>query len=214
MRCLRLCTRFYSDGRLKLRPYQNECVDACLDAIEQRGLTRIGVSSPTGSGKTTMFLELAERIRPLQNGQSCVLILVNGITLARQAAERAQSMFPGKVIEIEQGSQHGSGHADITVGTVQTLRQPARLAKYNAHAFKCVVVDEAHHSTSPSYLSVLSHFNKDIVPHRNNEPSTNAVTPIIGFSATFTRHDGIALGQVYQEIVFHKDFMDLMNEKW
>lgn len=37
-----------------LRPYQEECVAACLEAL-QDGITRIGVSSPTGSGKTTML---------------------------------------------------------------------------------------------------------------------------------------------------------------
>ena len=37
-----------------LRDYQEECVQACLSTIKG-GITRIGVSSPTGSGKTTIF---------------------------------------------------------------------------------------------------------------------------------------------------------------
>lgn len=37
-----------------LRPYQVEVIEACVDALD-RGLQRIGVSSPTGSGKTVML---------------------------------------------------------------------------------------------------------------------------------------------------------------
>jgi hypothetical protein len=37
-----------------LRPYQVEVIHACMSALE-RGVNRIGVSSPTGSGKTVML---------------------------------------------------------------------------------------------------------------------------------------------------------------
>jgi len=222
---LPLATRFYevryygvrmcTSGSVKLRPYQQECVDACIDALERKHLTRIGISAPTGSGKTTMFLELVSRIFSREANTSHALILVNGITLAQQAAERAKRMFPHMTVDMDQGARHvASGVADITVATVQTLRQPKRLAKYNPHKFKCVIVDEAHHSTSPSYLSVLSHFHKAIVPSNKHGSTTDATTPIIGFSATFTRHDGVALGLVFEEIVFHKDFLDMIDEQW
>ena len=78
-----------------------------------------------------------------------------------------------------------------------------------------MIVDEAHHATSASYLSVLSHFNCDIQSlnlEKISEKECNV--PIIGFSATFTRHDGVSLGQVFEEIVFHKDFLDMIDEQW
>jgi hypothetical protein len=37
-----------------LRPYQVEVIHACMSALK-RGVNRIGVSSPTGSGKTVML---------------------------------------------------------------------------------------------------------------------------------------------------------------
>jgi hypothetical protein len=37
-----------------LRPYQVEVIHACMSALA-RGVNRIGVSSPTGSGKTVML---------------------------------------------------------------------------------------------------------------------------------------------------------------
>lgn len=39
-----------ADG-FTLRPYQEDCVRACLDALHG-GINRMGISSPTGSGKT------------------------------------------------------------------------------------------------------------------------------------------------------------------
>lgn len=38
--------------------------------------------------------------------------------------------------------------------------------------------------------------------------------PILGFSATFSRHDGLALGKVFDRIVFHKDLLEMIGEKW
>ncbi len=37
-----------------LRPYQVEAIESCMDALS-RGVRRMGVSSPTGSGKTVML---------------------------------------------------------------------------------------------------------------------------------------------------------------
>lgn len=37
-----------------LRPYQIDVIETCVKALD-RGLRRIGVSSPTGSGKTVML---------------------------------------------------------------------------------------------------------------------------------------------------------------
>lgn len=38
--------------------------------------------------------------------------------------------------------------------------------------------------------------------------------PIVGFSATFSRHDGLALGSVFERIVYHRDFTEMIDEKW
>lgn len=195
-----------------LRPYQIECVETCLEAIGN-GAKRIGVSSPTGSGKTTMFTELLARI-PSEKGRSQALILVNAVALAEQASETVERMLPHLRVEIEQGAKYrASGTADVTVATVQSLKNASRLEKYDPWKFKCVIVDEAHHSTSATYRTVLSHFNSDI-PCDEPEIDVPVRVPIIGFSATFSRHDGLALGTVFDQIVFHKDFLAMIEEQW
>ncbi|PWN40929.1 P-loop containing nucleoside triphosphate hydrolase protein [Ceraceosorus guamensis] len=220
----------------KLRPYQEECVIECLQAISE-GFKRIGVSSPTGSGKTTIFTSLLARLPqlPAKYGRSAnqVLIIVSSIELALQTAEVVGRTYPSLLVEIEQGSKfHATGAADVTVATIQTLnRSEGRLNKFDPRNFKGVIVDEAHHAASPSYRSILHHFNPNVGrPETLSQddveedvkqpvfPMEAALAkhdlPIIGFSATFARHDGVALGSVFERIVFHRDFLEMIEEEW
>ncbi|GJJ13897.1 hypothetical protein Clacol_008154 [Clathrus columnatus] len=136
---------------VKLRPYQESCLQACLGAFEE-GTRRIGVSLPTGSGKTTVFVSLINRLPP-RGKATRALVIVNSVELARQAANQVSTMFPQLSVEIEQGTKyHASGSADITVATYQTLLQPPRIAKFDPGYLKAIVVDEAHHSAAPSYV--------------------------------------------------------------
>ncbi|OCH96088.1 P-loop containing nucleoside triphosphate hydrolase protein [Obba rivulosa] len=201
-----------------LRPYQESCIDACLDALRE-GSTRIGVSLPTGSGKTTVFISLLSRIDPLEKcpKASQALIIVNSIELALQAAAQTEKLCPEWSVEIEQGQKHqASGRADVTVATYQTLLQPERLAKFNPNSLKAIIVDEAHHAAAPSYRRILSHFNP-VIQHPDKlfrPPTLRNPIPILGFSATFSRHDGVALGSVFERIVYHRDFLEMIKEQW
>ena len=100
---------------ISLRPYQEHCLETCLDALNQ-GSTRIGVSLPTGSGKTTVFISLLSRIpEPTQNPAATrSLVIVHSIELARQTASQVARLFPHWTVEIEQGTKHkASGLADV-----------------------------------------------------------------------------------------------------
>jgi len=71
-----------------------------------------------------------------------------------------------------------------------------------------------------SYRRILSHFDPVIISDRTfsvagpSEPPTSSGIPIVGFSATFSRHDGLALGSVFERIVYHRDFLEMIDEKW
>ncbi|KAH6917519.1 DEAD box family helicase [Coprinopsis sp. MPI-PUGE-AT-0042] len=206
------------------RPYQEHCLKACLEAL-QNGVSRIGVSLPTGSGKTTVFIELLSRLRAASKLGTRSLVIVNSIELARQSAATAQQLYPEWTVEIEQGAKYNaSGLADLTVATYQTLLNPNRVEKFDPKYFKAVVVDEAHHAAAPSYRKLLSQFHCDIRPKvqtvdaekqaQDLTPEHDHRVPIIGFSATFSRHDGLALGSVFEEIVYHRDFLEMMAEEW
>lgn len=112
------------------------------------------------------------------------------------------------------------------MATWQTLISGERIRKFDPSLYKIVIVDEAHHAAASSYLHILSHFNDAVQSSRRDteesspEPSSsssavnNNNVAIVGFSATFSRHDGLALGKVFQEMVFHKDFREMIQESW
>ncbi|GLB36102.1 putative type III restriction enzyme, res subunit [Lyophyllum shimeji] len=203
---------------LTLRPYQEHCISACVDALAS-GASRIGVSLPTGSGKTTVFISLLSRISPPVSNPAALrsLIIVNSIELARQSANQVAALFPNWSVEIEQGTKHkATGRADVTVATYQTLLNAARLEKFDPRHLKAIIVDEAHHAAAPSYRRLLSHFDPAIKhpdPAYKLPPLAHTI-PIIGFSATFSRHDGLALGSVFERIVYHRDFLQMIKEQW
>jgi hypothetical protein len=106
-----------TSGGITLRPYQHAAIQACVDAFDS-GLTRIGVSSPTGSGKTTMFMKLIPKVVEKQLGDKVerkqTLIIVNSVELARQSKNAAERLLPeGWTVEVEQGSSIASGRADV-----------------------------------------------------------------------------------------------------
>jgi ATP-dependent helicase IRC3 len=106
--------RQHNVSPLILRPYQEICLRACLDA-HSIGVSRIGVSLPTGAGKTAVFISLLSSLEP-RNGRPDAtrsLVIVNSIQLAKQAAAQAKHQRPDWVIEIEQGRHKASGDADL-----------------------------------------------------------------------------------------------------
>jgi ATP-dependent helicase IRC3 len=68
---------------------------------------------------------------------------------------------------------------------------------------------------NPRYRRLLSRFHAGIKSPETPQgmPPVHNV-PVIGFSATFGRHDGLALGSVFEEIVYHRDFVEMIAEQW
>jgi ATP-dependent helicase IRC3 len=103
---------------IRLYNYQSEAITACLDHFVQ-GKNRIAVSSPTGSGKTTMMLSVIERLwGTAEPNRRQVLILVPSIQIAGQIKDAAKQYLKGQhkfqcTIEVEQGENKTDGDADM-----------------------------------------------------------------------------------------------------
>ncbi|ORY27479.1 P-loop containing nucleoside triphosphate hydrolase protein [Naematelia encephala] len=210
-------TSSYSSA-ITLRPYQEDAITKCLDAI-QSGKTRIGVSSPTGSGKTTMFMNLIPQVPYSGQGRGRTFILVSSVELANQAEEAVKQLLGDKwTVEVEQSKRKASGAADVTIATYQTLNNIERLRKFDPSKFKLVIVDEAHHAAADSYRRVLHYFNDGVQLHSSLPPITTSdhgcKVPIVGFSATFSRPDQLALSSVFEEIVFHREITSMLQDGW
>lgn len=153
-----------------------------------------------------VFTQLIDRIEPPNKNAQQTLILAHRRELVEQAARHCERAYPGKSIDLEMGETHATGAADITVASVRSMVSGDRLSKYSPDRFKLVLVDEAHHIVAPGYMQVLKHFGLE--EKRDSGPA------LVGVSATFSRFDGLRLGAAIDHIVYHKDYVDMIGEKW
>ncbi|OCL01724.1 P-loop containing nucleoside triphosphate hydrolase protein [Glonium stellatum] len=194
--------------QITLRNYQEDCIRSVLSYLE-KGHKRLGISLATGSGKTVIFTQLISRIRP-NDGATQTLILAHRRELVEQAARHCTLAYPTKTIDVEMGPSHASGAADITVASVQSITSGDRILKFDPFRYKLVLVDEAHHIVSAQYLEVLDHFG---LRHPTDWVS-NPAPALVGVSATFSRFDGRSLGSAIDHIVYHRDYVDMIEENW
>ena len=135
---------------LNLRPYQAAAFrELCRKLAQQRSTL---VVHPTGTGKTVLFTHAV-----VKAGGRC-LVLAHRSQLVTQTAMRIRR-DTGLSVGVDMGDQRPdeSDPEKIIVATVQTMT--ARLAAYARDAFTLIVVDEAHHSVSPTYRAILNHFS-------------------------------------------------------
>ncbi|KAL1972728.1 hypothetical protein VTN31DRAFT_7142 [Thermomyces dupontii] len=194
-----------SSTGVQLRRYQEECIASILEHLK-KGNKRLGVSLATGSGKTVIFTQLIGRIPPRNGTADQTIIIVHRKELVEQAAYHCRLAYPNKTVEIEMGNNKASGGADITVASIRSLLSKDRIKKFDPSRFKLVLVDEAHHIVSPSYRETMAHFGLDAPS--NDSPA------LVGVSATFFRLDGLRLGAAIDHIVYHKDYVDMIEERW
>lgn len=194
--------------QITLRNYQEECIQSVLSYLG-KGHKRLGVSLATGSGKTVIFVQLISRI-PSNDNATQTLILAHRRELVEQAARHCTLAYPNKSIDVEMGSNHASGAADITVASIQSITSGDRILKFDPSRYKLVLVDEAHHIVSAQYLELLEHFG---LRHTTDWESSSAPA-LVGVSATFSRFDGRKLGSVIDHIVYHRDYVDMIEQNW
>jgi superfamily II DNA or RNA helicase len=137
---------------------------------------------PTGTGKTAVFSFLAER---LVSQGARVLIIAHRDELIRQAQTKLEAAT-GIVAAIEKADECAAGCMErVIVASVQTLLSPARRDRIWAPTH--IIVDEAHHAVSDSYLSVLRHW---------------PCAKVLGVTATPDRGDLKDLGVLFEAIAY------------
>lgn len=153
-----------------------------------------------------IFTQLISRIPTRGEYGEKTLIIVHRKELVEQAARHCRLAYPDRTVEIEMGNSAATGHADITIASIQSLVSRRRFEKFSPDLFKLILVDEAHHIVARSYRTALEHFGL-------NEESQNSPA-LVGVSATMSRFDGLKLGAAIDHIVYHKDYVDMIDEKW
>jgi ATP-dependent helicase IRC3 len=178
---------------LKLRPYQEECLETIKTKFSQ-GVGRQLVHLPTAAGKTVIFSNLIQQLNRK------TLVLAHTYELLDQAKDKIEMITPGIDVGIVNAdSKEFDSH--VVVSSIQSARQPETLAELQRQGFSLCIYDEAHRAAalSPRHiLSSLGFFG-----------STENL--LVGFSATPFRTDNKGLGEVFDEVVYKKTIKDLIN---
>jgi len=177
---------------LRPRPYQRQA----LDAWAGRGpLQRSAIVLPTGAGKTVVFAHQAAEWVAAHPDER-VLILIDTNELAGQTLAQIRRVAPHLDVGLVKATSD-EVDARVIVGSVQTLRNPERLARI--HNVSLIIVDECEAATAPSYQTILGWFSS---------------ATVVGYTATLMRSDGAALGRVWPEVVFQRDISWMIRHRF
>jgi ATP-dependent helicase IRC3 len=134
-----------------LRPYQAKALGQIL-ACKDRGLSRVLVVMPTGTGKTTLFSALIGEFYREHGAPS--LVLAHRRELLDQAAVRIQKQNAQLSVAIESQLKFGASNEDVLVGSVQALGRE-HTKRLQGWAPGCLIIDEAHHAAANTYQNVM-----------------------------------------------------------
>ena len=190
---------------MKLRPYQNNIVASVFDCWKEN--TSSLVVAPTGTGKTVIFASVIRRIFPRR-----AMVLAHRQELIFQARDKIQKVT-GLTVDVEMGEFKARTDKDlfhpkasVIVSTVQTHIAGGdgggRMGKFDPKDFGLLIIDEAHHATSPSYRKIIDYYR------------TNPKLKVLGVTATPDRSDEEALGQVFDAVAFDYEILDAIKDGW
>lgn len=146
---------------IKLRDYQQECIDIISDKHSGRFLIQMA----TGLGKTVTFANVKRHGR--------MLILSHREELVRQPLKYFDCSTG---IEMSKETSHGE---NVISASVQSMTH--RLEKFSPDDFDIIIVDEAHHAAAKSYRKVIEHFDPRLLlgftatPNRADKARLNDV---------------------------------------
>ncbi len=168
---------------MELRPYQVEARDKVKKEWRD-GKHKTLLVLPTGTGKTIVFASVTQ---DCVAAGARVLILAHRGELLDQASDKIFKTT-GLRCAVEKAEQSClDSWYRVVVGSVQTLMRDKRLAQFPSDYFEYIIIDEAHHALSDSYLKILDHF-KD--------------AKVLGVTATPDRGDMKNLGTVFESLAY------------
>lgn len=127
---------------MKLRPYQNECIDT----IEAQPPGAYLAQMATGLGKTVTFANLPRHDQRM-------LILSHREELVEQPRKYFDCSYG-----VERATQHSRGE-EVVSASVQTMVR--RLDSFGPQDFGTIICDEAHHAAANTYRAIFDYFKPE-----------------------------------------------------
>lgn len=163
---------------IKPNHMQKRAIDN-LNRLRHCGEDRALVIAATGTGKTYMSAFDVINYKPQK-----MLFLVHREEILRSAERTFRKLVKNK--QKTTGLLTGSSkdlNADYLFSTIQSMN--IHLDKFNKDEFEYIVIDEAHHSASPSYKKVMEYF----------EPKF-----MLGMTATPERCDSESIFDIFSNV--------------
>ena len=160
---------------MELRPYQNQLANDIRGAFGS-GANRPLAVSPTGSGKTVLFSYITSQV--LKRGSRVIIVAHRREILDQISATLKRVGVPHGFIQ----AGKSTSNQPAMVASIQTLAR--RLDTIPAPDL--VIIDEAHHAVSKSYVQMFAAW-----------PNAK----FIGVTATPERLDGKGLGAMFDRMV-------------
>ena len=186
---------------MQLREYQQDAVNKVVKILHSCQKTL--VVSPTGTGKTILFAEIARMA-----SKRC-MVIAHREELISQAADKIYKIC-GQRPDIEQASLYAAENpifsTKVVVASVQSLNANRsgnrRFQRFDPTDFSLIIIDEAHHAAADSYRRVVDWF------------SSNPKCKVIGVTATPDRSDKLALGEIFDSVAFDYQISGAVEDGW
>lgn len=176
-----------------LRPYQVEAVQ-CIQKEWTEGHSKTLLVLPTGTGKTICFASLLKE--QVEQGDRCLVLAHRG-ELLDQAQDKIKKVT-GLDCAVEKAEHSSLGNNErITVGSIQTLMNDSRREQFPRDYYQTIVVDEAHHVLSDSYMKVLNYFDS---------------AKVMGCTATPDRGDMKNLGKYFDSLAYEYSLIEAIHD--
>lgn len=160
---------------MELRPYQNQLANDIRGAFGS-GANRPLAVSPTGSGKTVLFSYITSQV--LKRGSRVIIVAHR-----REILDQISATL--KRVGVPHGFIQAGKSASIQPAMVASIQILARRLD-TIPAPDLVIIDEAHHSVSKSYVQMFAAW---------------PTAKFIGVTATPERLDGKGLGAMFDRMV-------------
>lgn len=140
-----------------------------LERLRSFGETKALVIAATGTGKTYMSAFDVKSYKPKK-----LLFIVHREEILKKAKDTFEMLLPNEGLSFGLlTGNHKQKNVDYVFATIQTISKCFH--EFEREEFEYLIIDEAHHATSPTYQSVLNYF----------EPKFT-----LGMTATPERSDG------------------------
>jgi superfamily II DNA or RNA helicase len=168
---------------LKLRPYQTRALKAIIAWLNANPAALL--VGPTGAGKTEIFAAFIDRLPK----SARVLVLAHRLDLVEQTGRRLATYLDGRTVVTQAASlpkkyqlPGDASKANVVVGCIDTI---VGSLEYLG-SFDVLIIDEAHHAASDTYLSIVATLEQ-----------SNPKLRIFGTTATPERGDRKGLDVVF-----------------